>query len=79
MRRRDVMAMSVGSLVASAFGVRALGQALSATSAAEDEALSRRYDRERQFVATRFGRIAYVERGKGPVALLMHGFPLGSL
>ena len=76
MRRREVMAISAGALVASAFGVRALGQALSATNAAQDEALSRRYDRERRFVATRFGRIAYVERGTGPVALLLHGFPL---
>ena len=78
MRRRDMMAMSAGALVASGFGVRALGQALSAPSAAEDEALSRRYERERRFVATRFGRIAYVERGKGSVALFLHGFPLSS-
>lgn len=27
----------------------------------------------RQFVDTEFGRIAYVERGEGPVALLIHG------
>jgi haloalkane dehalogenase len=25
---------------------------------------------------TRFGRIAYVERGTGPAALFLHGFPL---
>jgi len=78
------MAMSVGALMASTLGVRALGQALSSTSAAEDEALSHRYDRERRFVATRFGRIAYVELGRGfewgsgPVALFLHGFPLSS-
>jgi haloalkane dehalogenase len=30
----------------------------------------------RQFAATRYGRIAYVERGSGPVALFVHGFPL---
>ena len=78
MRRREMMAMSVGALAASAFGVPALGQALSATSAAEDERLSRRYERERRFVATRFGRIAYVERGTGRVALFLHGFPLSS-
>ena len=30
----------------------------------------------RKFADTRFGRIAYVERGSGPVALLVHGFPL---
>lgn len=53
MRHRDMMVMSVGALVASVIGVRALGQALSATSAPEDEALSRRYERERRFVAPR--------------------------
>ena len=30
----------------------------------------------RRFVATPFGRIAYVERGEGPAALFLHGFPL---
>jgi pimeloyl-ACP methyl ester carboxylesterase len=30
----------------------------------------------RRFVQTRFGRIAYVERGTGPAALFLHGFPL---
>ena len=30
----------------------------------------------RRFVPTRFGRIAYVERGGGPAALFLHGFPL---
>jgi len=31
---------------------------------------------ERRFIATRFGDIAYYERGTGPVALFIHGFPL---
>jgi len=30
----------------------------------------------RKFAETRFGRIAYVERGSGPVALFIHGLPL---
>jgi haloalkane dehalogenase len=30
----------------------------------------------RRFAATRFGRIAYVERGTGAVALFVHGLPL---
>lgn len=30
----------------------------------------------RRFAETRFGRIAYVERGEGPVALFVHGVPL---
>ncbi len=30
----------------------------------------------RRFTATRFGRVAHVERGAGPAALFVHGFPL---
>lgn len=30
----------------------------------------------RRYVKTRFGNIAYVERGAGPAALFLHGFPL---
>jgi pimeloyl-ACP methyl ester carboxylesterase len=30
----------------------------------------------RRFARTRFGDIAYVERGSGPAALFLHGFPL---
>lgn len=32
----------------------------------------------RKFAATRFGRIAYIERGKGDAALFLHGDPLNS-
>lgn len=32
--------------------------------------------RTRKFADTPFGRIAYVERGSGPAALFLHGFPL---
>jgi len=31
---------------------------------------------ERRFAETAFGRIAYVERGRGDAALFLHGFPL---
>src|SRR5690242_9376468 len=30
----------------------------------------------RRFAQTPFGRIAYVERGRGDAALFLHGFPL---
>lgn len=36
------------------------------------------YRATRRFVRTRFGNIAYVERGSGDVALFLHGFPLNS-
>lgn len=32
----------------------------------------------RQFAKTPFGSIAYVERGRGPAAVFLHGFPLNS-
>lgn len=31
-----------------------------------------------RFAETRFGRIAYIDRGQGPTALFLHGFPLSS-
>ena len=34
------------------------------------------FHRERRFVRTRFGNVAYVERGSGPGALFLHGYPL---
>jgi haloalkane dehalogenase len=34
------------------------------------------YHASRRYVSTPFGRIAFVERGKGPAALFIHGFPL---
>lgn len=34
------------------------------------------FHRTRKFADTPVGRIAYVERGSGPVALFLHGFPL---
>jgi len=34
------------------------------------------YHASRHHVSTPFGRIAFVERGRGPAALFIHGFPL---
>ena len=34
------------------------------------------FHQARKFVDTTFGRIAYVEKGEGPVALFIHGFPV---
>ena len=34
------------------------------------------YHRGRQFARTPFGDIAFVERGGGPVAVFVHGYPL---
>ena len=78
MKRREILATSVGAIMASAIGVSAFGQPSSAPSQSEDRAAARRYDRERRFAETAFGRIAYIDRGKGPAVLFLHGFPLSS-
>jgi haloalkane dehalogenase len=78
MKRRDILTTSVGAIMASSIGVSAFGQSSSAPLQSEDRAAARRYDRERRFAETTFGRIAYIERGKGPAVLFPHGFPLNS-
>jgi haloalkane dehalogenase len=78
MKRRDFLTSSVGAMMASAIGVSAVGRPSLAPSQSEDRAAARRYDRERRFAETAFGRIAYIDRGKGPAVLFLHGFPLSS-
>lgn len=46
--------------------------------AAEDAAAGARYTKERRFLDSPFGRIAYIDRGSGRPTLLLHGFPLSS-
>jgi haloalkane dehalogenase len=76
MNRRDVFAMSLGLLVAGGVAATALGRQPSGTSATDDDAATIRFRKERRFMQTEFGRIAYIERGSGPAVLFMHGFPL---
>jgi len=44
----------------------------------DDERAAQRYNKERRFAQTAFGRIAYIDRGTGPAVLFLHGFPLSS-
>jgi pimeloyl-ACP methyl ester carboxylesterase len=75
MDRRSFVAVLGGGVVAEAFvaggfGLRRLvSRASGPTTAAEWHAA-------RRFAETPFGRVAYVERGAGPAALFLHGFPL---
>jgi pimeloyl-ACP methyl ester carboxylesterase len=73
-----LLAAGFGIVATSAMGELALGQRTSALSSNEDETAAHRYDKERRFVETSFGRAAYIERGTGPAALFLHGFPLSS-
>jgi pimeloyl-ACP methyl ester carboxylesterase len=65
-------------MMAGAIGVGAFGQPIAAGSPSEDDLAARRYDRERRFAQTAFGSIAHIDRGTGPAALFLHGFPLSS-
>src|SRR5271154_5991124 len=40
---------------------------------------AKEFHESRKFAATPQGRIAYIERGSGPVALFLHGSPLAVL
>jgi haloalkane dehalogenase len=74
MHRREFLVASVGGLVAGA----AAKFAFAGTASSDDDEAARRHDKERRFAQTAFGRIAYVDRGKGPAVLFLHGFPLSS-
>jgi haloalkane dehalogenase len=76
-RRRWLIAAG-GLAAVTAFGGGAQAHRLDPSDAEADAAAARRHDRERRFAATRFGRIAHIDRGQGPAALFLHGFPLSS-
>jgi pimeloyl-ACP methyl ester carboxylesterase len=68
MHRRTFLAASGGS---------ALAQFLPARADAADASLDvAGFTAARRMLDTRFGRIAYVERGRGPAALFLHAYPL---
>lgn len=52
--------------------------AVTATSPADDDEAARRHTAARKFLELPQGRIAYIDQGRGPAALFLHGFPLSS-
>jgi pimeloyl-ACP methyl ester carboxylesterase len=73
MRRRDfVRTCAAAAAAATLPGCRAVRGGREARTPLDAAA----FHASRRFVATPFGRIAYVERGGGPAALFLHGFPL---
>lgn len=77
MGRRQVITATGAALLAAAVGMPAVGKGLPLVSSGDAEE-AQRYRRERKYVQTRYGRIAYVERGRGAAVLMLHGFPLNS-
>jgi haloalkane dehalogenase len=73
MTRRRWLIASTGLAATALFG----GVAGAHGFDAEDDAdAAERWTRERRFQATPYGRTAYIDRGTGPTALFLHGFPL---
>jgi haloalkane dehalogenase len=75
MSRREAIVSAGGALLVAAVGRTALGKSGTPLSVGNQREVQR-YNRERRYVQTRHGRIAYVDRGQGAAVLLLHGFPL---
>ncbi|MCL1634983.1 alpha/beta hydrolase [Luteimonas sp. SX5] len=78
MQRREFMGWAGGAMAMAAAGLPAMAQAASAGAGAAPAATTdaAAWNAARRFAKTRFGEIAYVDRGSGPAALFLHGFPL---
>lgn len=68
MKRREFVTISSGTLLALAVNPRSL--------AASPPSEAGWWRDARKFAELPFGRVAYVERGEGPVALFIHGWSL---
>ena len=76
MTRRSFLAASTGALAFGALNGCASPLAGGALTSSSERLDASAFHASRRYVRTRFGNIAYVERGSGPAALFLHGFPL---
>lgn len=72
MRRRQFLEAATITFAAGALGAWASRRTLGV----RDPMTAAAFHAGRRYAETPFGRIAYVERGTGPAALFLHGFPL---
>ncbi|WP_242112728.1 alpha/beta fold hydrolase [Luteimonas aquatica] len=79
MNRRHFLQIAGGALTAGAIsGCLSRGLGIVSPVTGGDRLDAPAFRAARRFAKTPFGRIAYVERGAGPAALFLHGFPLNS-
>jgi len=78
MQRRDFIRAAAAAAAVQAVLPIAPASGASANNVSAGSAEAEAWAAQRRFVATRAGRIAVVERGRGPAALFLHGFPLNS-
>ena len=80
MDRRKFIGLATGTLATSVFAGFAprafAGMAPVSAGAVPMDAAA--FHAARQFARTRFGNIAYIDRGRGDAVLFLHGFPLNS-
>lgn len=79
MQRREFMGWAGGAVAMVAAGLPAIAKAASSGGASAEPATitdAKAWNAARRFAKTRFGEIAYVDRGSGPATLFLHGFPL---
>ena len=75
MHRRQFITAAAGLPLAAAGPAMAIS---ALPRGSDDTKAARAWNAARRYLTTRFGDIAYVERGAGEVALFLHGFPLNS-
>lgn len=76
MQRRQFLEATMGALALGAMPNLASAFVDGGATSGGDAADAAAFLENRRFLQTRFGRIAYVERGAGEAALFLHGFPL---
>ncbi len=75
MERRRFLELSAGAVALSSINACMRHQSSADT---HRTLTASEYHAMRRFAETRFGRISYIERGRGDAALFLHGFPLNS-
>jgi haloalkane dehalogenase len=80
MNRREFVRLTAGAITLSALGVRDPKRFASGATSAKGlhEMSVAEFHSAQKFTATAQGRIAYIDKGNGPAALFLHGFPLNS-
>ncbi len=76
MQRRQLIEGLLAAVAISGCGARAADQGALSVAGAPAPMDAASFHAARRFAETRFGRIAYVERGSGPAAFFLHGWPL---
>lgn len=76
MNRRTLIAAAGLSPAMAMSTPAAADPSASPASGVGDALAAARFHTERRWLQTRFGDIAYTDRGEGPAALFLHGFPL---